>query len=137
MASFEVLDHTADTGIRVEGRSLCELIESAANGMFGLMAEDNRCPSERPIEFDMSSRSADDLVIDTLSELLYQSETQDLLLCEIEVGEAEDGGVTVTTWGVPWDHVELTGPPIKAVTYHDFEVKREGDSWTATVYFDV
>lgn len=137
MGTYEVLDHTADTGIRIRGKSLAELIEAGADGMFALMADEARCSSGISVEFEMSSRPMDDLIVDTLAELLYQSEVQDALLCDIEVRDTESGGIALTATGVPWGEVDLTGPPIKAVTYHDLEVKQEGGTWTAVVYFDV
>jgi SHS2 domain-containing protein len=38
---------------------------------------------------------------------------------------------------VPTKDVELTGPPIKAVTYHQLQVAETDEGWSATVYFDV
>lgn len=137
MGTYEILDHTADTGIRIEGRSLSELIEAGAVGMFALMADAEYSSSGTEIEFEMSPRPADDMVVDVLAELLYRSEIEDALLCDIEVRETDRGVIEVTAAGVPWSDVELTGPPIKAVTYHDLEVKQEGGTWTAIVYFDV
>ena len=39
MKRFEELDHTADVGIRAYGRTLDELFENAAAGMFSLITD--------------------------------------------------------------------------------------------------
>ena len=131
------LDHTADTGLEASADSLARLIEELAVGMFELMASVDVCPDDHRVEALTEATSAEDLVVDTLSELLYLSETEGLHFCRVEVELTGDTAVKLEAWGVPIEDVELTGPPIKAVTYHLLEVSATDTGWRATVYFDV
>ncbi|MBP1632769.1 MAG: Archease protein family, partial [Acidobacteria bacterium] len=42
-----------------------------------------------------------------------------------------------TAWGGPSSGLELRGPPVKAVTYHDLAVEQESGGWRVRVIFDV
>jgi SHS2 domain-containing protein len=131
------LDHTADTGLEATADSLPLLIEELATGMFELMAELETCPGNSTVEATVEAASHEDLVVDTLSELLYLSETEGLHLCRFDVALTGDHVVRISATGVPTGDVELTGPPIKAVTYHQLDVSQTREGWSATVYFDV
>lgn len=133
-----MLDHTADTGIEAWSSSLASLIELLAKGMCRLMAEaDPDIPSQSG-SFSVVSPTAEDLVVDTLSELLYQSETRDLAFTDIAVRVTDDGlGAEIVTAGVPTAVARVTGPSMKAVTYHLLEVRQDGGDWYGRVFFDV
>lgn len=137
MARFEVLDHTADTGISATAKTLEELIEVMAGGMFSLMAVVSPCPADSTVEFEVSASVVEELLYECLSELLYLSEVEDLMFCDFRIRPAPDQSFSVWASGVPVDQIELTGPPIKAVTYHDIEVRQSGTEWVGKVYFDV
>lgn len=137
MSPYTVLDHTADTGVEATGDDLPKLIRSLSTAMFELMASIDPCPSEGSVTMRVSAETEADLVFDALSELLYRSEVDYLLLCDIEVSSTGPCEVEITASGISWDSVELGGPPIKAVTYHDFTVEETDDGWFARVYFDV
>lgn len=132
-----VLSHTADTGIEALADSLADLVHDLAVGMFGLMAKMDPCRPVRQIEANVEAGSDEDLVVDVLSELLYRSEVEDLFLCGFDVKMTGPNNVHVSAGGVDAESVELIGPPIKAVTYHDITVSRTDHGWYGRVYFDV
>lgn len=135
--SYEILDHTADTGIEARASSLPALIEDLATGMFAIMAEPDPCPTDEAIAIEVSAPTEEDLVVEVLSELLYESEVEDLVLCGFNAKMTSSHRVEVRANGVPTSEVELSGPPIKAVTYHDVVVEESDGHWFAKVYFDV
>lgn len=133
-----MLSHTADTGIEATADSPAALIQELATGMFGLIATIGPRTAEQWIAMRVESATFEDLVVDTLSELLYHFEVGDIFFCEFRV-DMEPGTlvVTVEAGGVPIHTVEPAGPPIKAVTYHRLTVEERGQVWYARVYFDV
>ncbi|HSJ83244.1 MAG TPA: archease [Acidimicrobiia bacterium] len=136
--TYRVLSHTADTGIEATGHTLAELIEVLSQGMFELMARCDPSADRRRLTLRVDAPTIEDLVVDILSELLFRSETEDLLFCQFRV-TLEPGvpAATVETAGIPVHEVEPTGPPIKAVTYHDLVVEQRESQWYGRVYFDV
>ena len=137
VGTYEILDHTADTGVEASAASLAELVESLATGMFELMADMGPCSRATTVEFEVGAKADDELVYEALSELLYQSEVEDLLFCEIDIEVIGDRSLAITARGIPSKDAEVVGPPIKAVTYHDIEVSERDDGWHGRIYFDV
>lgn len=135
--AYNILDHTADTGIEATAGSLVELIESLATGMFELMADMGPCSSDATVELEVTANSDEDLVYEALSELLYKSDVEGLLFCDFEIEVNGERALDITAHGIPSSQVELSGPPIKAVTYHDIEVSETENGWHGRVYFDV
>ncbi len=137
MARYEVLSHTADTAIIAYGATLREVFENAGYGMFDLMFDLDSLTPQRDVPIAAAGDTAQDLLVDWLSELLYQAESQDLAFCYFTVDRLEEGGVQGSAGGEPVGGVELRGPPIKAVTYHDLAVVEVPDGWWARIVFDV
>ena len=134
---YTVLSHTADTGIEATAATFPELLGELATGMFALMGSPRPGVAERTVVSVVESANIEELVVDALSELLYQSEVEDLFFCRFDIEKSDADGVRITAAGVDNAAVELTGPPIKAVTYHDVAVTETDAGWYGRVYFDV
>jgi len=136
--SFTVLAHTADTAIEVVAGSLGELFEWAANGMFSLMYDMGELEPEQHLEVVVHSGDVTELLVDTLSDLLYISEADDVIPCRFSVEEISATSARLAVGAVPVDPTLLVGPPIKAVTYHDLSIVEDPEGgWRARVVFDV
>jgi SHS2 domain-containing protein len=136
--SYRVLPHTADTGIEGTAETLDALIAVMSLGMFELVGRCKASSPRRWLTLTIDAGTVEDLLVDTLSELLYLSETEDLLFCDFQVSvEPAEPAAKVEVGGVPTSAVEPAGPPIKAVTYHDLVVERREGRWYGRVYFDV
>ena len=133
---YRILSHTADTAIEAWGDDLAELIANTAAGMFALMYDPASIDATRQAEITVSAEREADLLIDTLAELLYRSEADDLAFSLIGVS-IEDGTARVTAEAGLLQEARLHGPPIKAVTYHDLTVEHSDHGWHAKVVFDV
>ena len=135
---FTVLSHTADTGIAVEADTFAEVLEWASRGMFELMYDLGDTDADRSVVIEVTANTAEDLLVDLLSELLYASEAHDVIPCRFEIADADATSARGTIGVTPMRSELLHGPPIKAVTYHELIVE-EGDdgTWRAQVVFDV
>jgi SHS2 domain-containing protein len=136
-ARYEVLAHTADTGIVAYGATLREVFETAAFAMFDLMFGSEEVVETTQISIEVRASAFEDLLVDWLSALLFEADTKDLALCSFEVEVLEEGRLVGRVGGVPSAEMELAGPPIKAVTYHDVSVIETPSGWSARVIFDV
>lgn len=135
---FRVLSHTAETGIEATANTLGELIGELCAGMFGLIGSAEPSSARKWVEVKVVAQAVEELVVDTLSELLYHSEVENLIFCAFRVStDPGNLAVRVKAGGVLVGAVEPVGPPIKAVTYHDLVVEQRKDVWYGRVYFDV
>lgn len=82
---YEVLEHTADVGIRAFGRTLEETFANMALGMMSLIVPEPRCILERE-EKRVEARATDleSLLVAWLSEFVYLVDAERFLVAKIE-----------------------------------------------------
>ena len=135
---FEIIEHTADKGIRAYGDTPEQALERAAYGLFSLMAKLNIYPCERKQEYLVEVADAELLLHGWLSELLYSFEVEGLLPVGFEVLEFEKwrikASVAVRRIG---PEIEWLGSPVKAITFHELKFEQIEDKWIAQAIVDV
>lgn len=135
---FEVLEHTADIGLRMTGESPEEVFEAAAEGLATLQGawfpgEDGENYPVEEVAGDMPR-----LLVTWLDEVLYYLESYDAVLRGVTVQRARDGWFAATLRLAPRDDRELESVGVKAATLHRVRFEREPNgSWSADVYLDV
>lgn len=134
---YEVLAHTADTGIVAFGESPVEAFANAAYGMFDLVFDLSRVPAAEECRVEEEADSLGELLVAWLSSLLAEAEIRGLAFSAFSVEMPEGGRLRGTAAGSASAGLELRGPPVKAVTYHDLAVEQVPGGWRARVIFDV
>jgi SHS2 domain-containing protein len=135
MGRFEILEHTADVGVRGRGSDLPEAFEMAARGLADICG--TWIPGEgEVVEVEVHAADVEAALVDWLNEILWLQDSRDAVLTRIEVDDVSDSGASGRLWLDPRDR-ELEGTAVKAVTYHQLRVAREDDGWVAEVYVDV
>jgi len=136
---YEVIDHTADIGIRVAAESLEEVFIRTAEAMFDVMvaSKPNLIPSIN-IPIEVKARSADELLVKWLQEILYIFDTRHLVLSKFFIDEISETSLTGGALGLKFDTTRHEMKrQIKAVTYHMLLVEKKTDGWHAQVIFDI
>lgn len=134
MARYEVLDHTADIGIRAYGGTLPEIFSSAAAGMFSLITE-SEVSGTGELAIELEADDVEQLLVDWLSELLFAFDSKGLLFSGFEV-DIEGRALHARVRGESYDpERHRLEREIKAVTYHMLEVNLE--KGYAQVIFDI
>lgn len=136
-ARYRVLSHTADTGIEAEAATLGELYAVCAYAMFDLMVDLEGLEPVGEVVVRGAARDPAETLVDLLSQLLALAEIERVVFCAFERRHASATDVELLAGAVPAGAVELRGPPIKAVTYHDLQVVGTEGGWRARVLFDV
>jgi len=135
---FEILDHTADIGIIVHGENLKALFENAGKGFFHLITDLRKVKRRVERRVSLEGESLDRLMVDWLSELLYLHDVENLLFKEFKVESVGEDGLKATVKGEPFqDGVHVIKTEVKAVTYHQIEVRQETGGWRAQVILDL
>jgi len=143
---FEILPHTADIKIRVYGKTLEEFFRNSVIGMFqtigpkvpGCKKVNDRVICDLlPEKHSVKVRAADidALLVDFLSEALYLSDIHDEAYLEVAVKEVSDTYISATLHGVKVKGFEVV--EIKAVTYHELEIKKIDGVWQSNIVFDI
>ena len=134
MQAFEEVEHTADWAFRAHGRDLAQLFANAAHGMFELQGGAAEGESSVAREIAVSGTDRETLLVNWLNELLYLQETQHETYSRFEIMEISDTHLRACVHGRP---SRPEGKLIKAVTFHDLEVRRSEDGWEAAIVVDV
>lgn len=132
---FQIVEHTADWSIRARGADFAHLLVSAAYGMSTLLVDDVDALSlteGQTVEVEAFDRES--ALVEWLSELAYFAERDGIVFRHFEIHEASPTKVRATVRGtrVPEMHKH-----IKAVTYHNLEVKETSAGLEAEIVFDV
>jgi SHS2 domain-containing protein len=139
MEHFELLEHTADVGMRVRAPTLEAVIERATVGMAeiaGLWRPGAKASDEIDIEIEAMDPGA--IVVDWLNEVLYTLEVRSAYLGGVTVRAAGDGRAAgrIVVGGL--EEVEVEGISVKAATLHGLDVGPVDDEgWAATIYLDI
>ncbi len=138
MKRFELLDHTADTGIIVYADNLQSLFETAGEALFHIITDLRKVSPRIERTIEIEAKPLERLMVDWLSELLYLYDVECLLFKEFEVEVLREGGLKARARGENYQegvHIIKTG--VKAVTYHQIEVREEDRRWRAKVILDL
>jgi SHS2 domain-containing protein len=135
---FRLLDHTADLGMLVFGGDLEELFTNAGEAFFTIITDLRRVRESTERIIRVESTNLEDLMVNWLGELLYLHDVDGLLFRSFSIDELRDGTMKARARGEAFHegrHVIKT--EIKAVTYHQIEVKEEKGRWRARIIFDL
>ena len=138
MKRFEVLDHTADTGLIVYGKDLETLFENAGEGFFHLITDLRKVRRKVERQVEIRGNALERLMVDWLSELLYLHDVENLLFKGFKVESIREGQLRARVKGEPFQEgIHRIKTEVKAVTYHQIQVREKGGGWKAQIIFDL
>lgn len=136
MIPYEIIEHTADIGIKAYGEKPEELFINAAKGMFSIIADSGRINKKEKIEITLEADSYDELLREWLKELLYRYNVTGVVFSEFKIGKLTPTAIQAQAFGSKAKPDEIKSE-IKAVTYHELEFKKTPRGYEAKVIFDV
>lgn len=138
MKKYELLEHTADLGIRVWGRTLPELFINAATGMCELIADVSDTIPRELVTVNINADDKDQLLRNWLSELLYYFNVKSMLLSEFKIYKIDDKHIKSEARGesIDEDKHQLRHE-LKAVTFHRLHIEKKQGLLTTEIIFDV
>ncbi len=125
MHGFQILDHTADVGIRATGDDLAEAFANAARGMFSIITDLDAIHRLESHQVAVTAPDIEALLVNWLNELLYLFEVEGLLFVGFSIDSMTQRQLVATCVGErvdPQRHPIKTG--VKAATYHALEVSQ-------------
>ncbi|MDD3978004.1 archease [Methanomicrobium antiquum] len=155
--SFEEMEHTADFLFRCRGKTMEELFSETASAMFSIMFESKTKENslnrkEKSIiskkndeitkaavknEFDLTSDSYENLLVDFLSELLFLSEINGLVFSDVRVF-INDFSLHAEVFGEEFDRkIHLGGAEIKGISRSGVKIINKSGNYQVDVIFDV
>ncbi|MEW5936229.1 MAG: archease [Candidatus Thermoplasmatota archaeon] len=135
MPRFEIIEHTADVGVRAHGSTMEEIFESAALGMMSIICDPETVEGREIKEISVEPGEPYEMLYSFLSEIIYLVDAHAFLFSRFEV--RRDGErLLARAWGEPMNPEKHTlRMEVKAVTYHMLIVDVERG--VAEVLFDI
>lgn len=133
---FKILPHTADVRLKVIGKTKEELFKNALAGMAKILKKTAK--EKKPIKTKINIQSPDinSLLVDFLSEVLYQSQINHVIYGGAKFSKFSDNELEAEIFGFKIDEFD---EDIKAVTYHELNIKKSpaNDFFETIVIFDI
>lgn len=138
MKKYEFIGHTADVRLKIEADTPQELFQAAIEGMANLMKKGFcRKKGGRVFEEEISVSSPDmtSLLIDFMAEVLCRSQIEHLIFDRVEFRDFSETSLKAKIFG---EKVNIWDKDIKAVTYHEADIKKDKDgNYSTTIVFDI
>lgn len=135
---FQLLEHTADVGLRAWGPSQAEALRQAAFGLCELLfaPRPQMEPATAITKLSLQGQTPEELLVSWLNELLYLCSSRQLIPTSITLQTPAELELQA--------RIEYRKPEkfamnteIKAVTYHQALLSRQGEVWQARVFLDL
>ncbi|HTZ39870.1 MAG TPA: archease [Syntrophales bacterium] len=138
MKPYHAIDHTADLGLVIMGASEGDLFSNAAFAVFDIITDLERVEPREIRRIAVEGDSREDLLVNFLREVLYLYNGEGWLLKQAHITRIGEKDLEAEVLGEPFDSQKHEiCKEIKAVTYHQTEVRKTLEGWTARVIFDV
>jgi SHS2 domain-containing protein len=138
MQPFRVLEHTADIGFEAFGATREEVFANAARALMHLMVDLETIRPQGKLSLRAEASDLPNLLVNWLSEILYRFDAEGWLFCDFEVEDLTDHSLGAMARGEKFDRTRHRAKLlVKAITYHQLELKETGQGWRAQVYVDI
>jgi len=138
MKTYDLIDHTADIGVKAYGKTLSEAYENVAKAMFDIITDSSEIESVGQYDIKLEAPDLEQLLVDWLSELLFLNSAKNLVFGFFKVYlDEKNHSLTATVFGEKYNiSKHKIGAEVKAVTYHMLEVKNK-KPFHVQVLFDI
>ncbi|HKS23031.1 MAG TPA: archease [Thermoanaerobaculia bacterium] len=129
---YEILQHTADVRLHVTASTLEELFADALRGLMEVMGG-AAASDTRTEQVELESVDVTALLVDFLNEALVRAHVQRRSFTGASFATLTETHAAATLTSVPAEFEE----DVKAVTYHEAEVRRGENGWTTMLVLDI
>ena len=138
MKTYELIEHTADVGVKAFGKTISEAFEHAAKGMFDIITDKSEIEFVGQYEIELKADDLEQLLVDWLSELLFLNSANNLVFGFFKVDlDEKKKTLKASVFGEKFNvSKHKIGTEIKAITYHMLEVKNK-KPYHIIVLFDI
>ena len=138
MKIYEIVDHTADIGLKAYGKNLSECFSNAAKGMFDIITDKSEIETVGQYDVTLDAPDMEQLLVDWLSELLFLHGANNMVFGFFKVDlDEKKNRLSAHVFGEPFNiSKHKIGVEVKAVTYHMLEIRNKRP-YHVQVLFDI
>jgi SHS2 domain-containing protein len=137
---FEIINHTADIGIKAYGANLPAAFVNAAIAMYSLITDPDTIKENLHRNIDVSAPNRAELLVEWLNELIYFFDAEQVLFKRFDIDLLSENRLKACCYGEKVDklrHDLKRG--IKSATYHMIKVEQNppDGGYQLQILFDV
>jgi len=140
--SYKYLEEVAvaDIAFEANGKTLEELFISCAEALENSMSDLKSISAKTKKEIKLKNESADLLLYDFLSELIFLKDTEQMLFGKfsVKISQRKNYALTAEIWGEkinPKKH--KLEDDVKAVTMHDYKIEKLKSGFRTQILLDI
>jgi len=136
--SFQLLEHPSDIGFLARGGSREEALAEASRALTTIMVDPSAIQLREERAVYVSGGDPASQVVNWLNEILFLFDAEGLALGEFTIEAWNDAGIQGRVYGERLDperHELRTA--VKAVTYHQFDLRQTPEGWELRVFVDI
>jgi SHS2 domain-containing protein len=137
MKKYEQIDISGDVGLRISGRTLEELFENAAEGLFELITDQTKITEKEMREVHVVADNNESLLVQWLNELIFIFDAYNMVGKSFKVSIHGNSLKAEISAGIFDPVMSESRLLIKAATYHNISLKQVNSLWRAEVIFDI
>jgi SHS2 domain-containing protein len=134
---FEIVDHTADVGIRAYGASINQAFANAAKALFSLITELDSVDEVLHRDIELVAPDQESLLVEWLNELIYLFDAENIIFKRFDITRLNSTRLKARGYGEKVNiskHKLKIG--VKAATYHMLKVDKT-NGCQIQVLFDI
>jgi SHS2 domain-containing protein len=137
--AYRFFDHTADFAVEVRGPDVPALLAASVRAFAHLLTDrPDAVAGTEAVPLELDAVDAEDLLVTLGNELLYRFEVDGWLAARLEIAAVEDGRLTGTLHGEPFDAARHPiARPAKALTHHGVAIEGAGSGLRARLVYDL
>ncbi len=138
MKRYKLIEHTADLGIEAYGSTPEELFSNSAFAMFDLITDLGKVKPKEKIEVKLTADNQNELLVNWLRRLHSCYTIDEYLFARFQITTLKEKELLGFAEGEKLDlNCHVLKKEIKAVTYHQVDIKNKNGIYTTQIIFDV
>ena len=138
MGTYRFFDHAADVGISVWAESLPDLFVTAFQGLMAWIGSPPDAAEHVEEEISLSAEDLDELLVRWLQEVLYLFHLRHAYWIQASGVQVTGKSATGRIRGIRFNLAQSKDyQEVKAVTYHQLQVREENGRWRANLILDI
>jgi len=134
---FEIIDHTADVGIRAYGADIKQAFANAAKALFSLITELDNVEEVLHRDIELTATDQESLLVEWLNKLIYLFDAENIIFKRFDITKLANTQLEAICYGEKVDksrHELKIG--VKAATYHMLKIDKD-DGCQVQVLLDI
>jgi len=141
MYKIKFFDHTADVGFLVDANTFPELLKGAAIATFDTMTNLKKISPKLTKKIKLKNKDQDKLLFEYIEELIFLKDSDYMLFSKFNIKVTKEKENYVLISEVKGEKINPKKHDlkvdVKAITFHQFSVKKSKDKWKAKIILDI